>query len=268
MAESYSDTTNGFGSTKTQETSIQDCLEVISPTRRKDYKAVVINDVSPTEQAEQRGVYPSTVSENVRRGHQQVEQHLREQGIITGPQGPGYTVDIHSVGGREPDGSPAAVSKWTFETSAIRTIVEDAIQGRTLNACAGETHLTSGTGTIIRNDLNPERPAEYHQDICDLENGVFEERSFDSAILDPPFDPQNADKHYEGWHAGDLAAARENLSSLIKPGGVVVELGWNSHDLSKASDSWERTELHLFYRGPCLPDIFLTVSQKTQMSLF
>lgn len=267
MGQPYNSTAKGFTTERALTASIDDCLEAISPTRRKDYKAVVIDGVAPTVQAERRGVYSSTVCENVRRGHQQVAQHLRDKGIIEGPQGPGYRIDIHSIGGRESDGSPAAVSKWTFETSTIRNIVEDAIRGRTLNACAGETYLTNGEGTIVRNDFNPKRPAEYHQDICDLDDGVFDDRSFDSAVLDPPFDTQNSEKHYEGWHASDLAAARDNLSSLIKPGGVLVELGWNSHGISKASDAWERTELHIFYRGPCLPDIFMTVAQKTQMRL-
>lgn len=263
---SLSERSPGFVDTTSDTVSISDCLETLSPARRTDYKAVVIEGIAPSEQATKRGVLSSTVCENVSRAKEQVSAYLREQGVIPRTHSPGYDVEVHTVGGRESDGTPAAIGKWTFETSAVRNVVEDLLSGRVLNACAGRTHLRHGDGTIIRNDKNEDRDADFHYDVCEISPDAFGE-PFDVVVFDPPFDQSNADKHYEGIHAGDISAARKNLAQLVRPGGLLIELGWNSHNIARASDAWEQTALHLFYRGPCLPDMFLTVSQKTQLGL-
>lgn len=246
---------------ETADITVEDCLNVLPPVRREDYAAVVLDNVSPSQQAEERGVLASTVSENVARAKDQVAEYLREHGLIP-RRSPGYNVEIHSIGGREPDGTPAALGKWTFETTVVREVVESAISGRVLNACAGKTHLEHHP--VVRNDLNPERDADHHEDVCTLDGSTFDTATYDAVVFDPPFDNGQAEKRYEGFHAGDITAARGNLAELVAPGGILIELGWNSHSIAKGSDGWEQTDLHLFYRGPCLPDVFLTICQKTQ----
>lgn len=255
----------GIAPSKGGTLSLEECLAELSPTMREDYKTVKIQGERPSVQARKRSVYTSTVCENVQRAHRKIQDNLRENAsLATSGE---YDLQIHPVGGREPDGSPAAIGRWTFQTKVVREVVEDAIGGRVLNACAGPTRLTNGGGEMVRNDINPDIEADYHKDICELGDEPFDGKRFDGCVIDPPFDQTNAEKHYEGWHAGDIAAARENLSEIIKPGGVMVECGWNSHGIGIADDAWDREALHIFYRGPCLPDMFLTVDRKTQITL-
>lgn len=170
-----------------------------------------------------------------------------------------YRMKVHNVGGREPDGTPTYVGKWTFQTKMIRDRVEGALEGRVLNACAGKTKLTHN-GEIVRNDLNEKRDAHYHVDVCEIDS-VFDEESFNTVVFDPPFDQAQADEHYESMHCRELAPARKKLAALVRPGGIFVEAGWNTHGPA-AWDGWKREELHLFNRGPTLQPVFLTVDRR------
>jgi len=99
--------------------------------------------------------------------------------------------EIISNGGRNSDGSPRMLSRWTLEYGPARRIVGEYIHGRTLNACAGKTKLQHD-GEIVRNDLDPKRDADTHLDVAEIADH-FEPRSFDTVIFDPPFDQKQAD---------------------------------------------------------------------------
>jgi hypothetical protein len=128
-----------------------------------------------------------------------------------------------------------------------------------LNACAGETRLRKRGCEFVRNDLNAAIDADSHHDVRSLSDH-FEPSSFDAAVLDPPFDPGRATKLYEGFHADNYTAARDEVGALVRPGGTVVELGWNSWSLAD-KDGWERVEHHL-YRQPFKGDVHLTVDRR------
>lgn len=178
----------------------------------------------------------------------------------------GYDVDIHQVGGKHPGGKPIAIGRWTFETPVVRRVVEDNLGDEVLNACAGKTKLSQpGDREIVRNDINPERDADHHYDVCEIDR-YFEPNTFDTVVFDPPFDQDQADEHYEGMHASDIGQARAALAPLVRPGGKFIELGWNSHSVSAWSD-WTRKNLHIFERGPCLQPVFLTVDWNHQRPL-
>lgn len=176
-----------------------------------------------------------------------------------------YPVYVHRLGGRDKDGKPSFLGRWTFDTTVVRRVVEDALQGRVLNATAGKTRLRHGGGEIVRNDINPDIPADTRYDVCVIDEH-FDPGSFDTCILDPPFDAGQAEKRYEGFHAKEVTAAREALSNLVAPGGVLVEFGWNSHGAA-AYRGWVRKEMHIFQRGPCLPDVFGVIDRNTQTKL-
>lgn len=172
-----------------------------------------------------------------------------------------YPVHIHNVGGKEPDGKPTRIGKWTFGTRMVRQVVLDAVSGRVLNACAGQTKLSEYKRgcEFVRNDLNPEMDADYHRDVRDL-GEVFDVESFDAVVNDPPFDSGRAEKLYEGFHASEYMNIRNTLAPLVKPGGTYVELGWNSWGLGDV-DGWERQEHHI-YRQPFKADVHLVVDRK------
>lgn len=73
--------------------------------------------------------------------------------------------DTENIGGKEPDGKPAAIGRWTFQTKKVRDALLPYLDGRVLNAFAGKTHLAEYKRGIteIRNDINPERDADYHR---------------------------------------------------------------------------------------------------------
>lgn len=172
-----------------------------------------------------------------------------------------YPTYRHNIGGKEPDGKPTRLGKWTFGTKMVRDVVLSHLDGDVLNACAGKTDLSEYKRgvEIVRNDLNPDIPADSHHDAQTLDEH-YETESFDAVINDPPFDTGRADKLYEGYDASGYMSIREALSSLVKRGGIYIELGWNSWGLA-GKDGWKRVEDHHF-RQPFKGDVWLVVDRR------
>jgi hypothetical protein len=173
--------------------------------------------------------------------------------------------DTENIGGKEPDGKPAAIGRWTFETKKVRDELLRHLEGRVLNAFAGKVRLADYKRGIteVRNDLNAKRPAEYHADAADL-GKIFDEDSFDVVVLDPPFDQQQSDEHYDGLHARDMGAVRKAVAPLVRPGGAIVEFGWNLWGAADYFEGWEREQKLLFRRG--IPDrqpVLMVVDRRT-----
>jgi hypothetical protein len=171
-----------------------------------------------------------------------------------------YPIYRWKVGGKEPDGKPTRIGKWTFATKMVRDVVLDAVDGRVLNACAGETKLQKRGCEFVRNDIDEDRDADLHVDVREIHHHL-EPQSFDSAVLDPPFDPGRAAKLYEGWHGQEYATARDAVGELVKPGGVVVELGWNSYGLGD-KDGWEREAWYVYPQASFKGDVHLTIDRR------
>lgn len=95
-------------------------------------------------------------------------------------------------------------SKWTFEDDQIRRWVEMHMEPGDviLNACAGKTHLTPPeNGTIIRNDANPDRDADFHVDVAELAAlDELDADSIDMVVMDPPWTCYQANLRYESRH--------------------------------------------------------------------
>ena len=161
--------------------------------------------------------------------------------------------DTTNIGGKEPDGKPAAIGRWTFKTKKVRDTLLPFLEGRVLNAFAGETRLDEYKRGIteVRNDLNSDRDAEYHVDAVDL-GELFDEESFDVVVLDPPYSQTQSEEHYDGLHARDMGAVRKAAAPLVKPGGCIVEFGRSLWGAADYFDHWEREEKLLFRRG--IPD--------------
>lgn len=179
----------------------------------------------------------------------------------------GHKLGIVNIGGKEPNGKPSAIGRWTFSTRKVRERVLDEIEGRVLNACCGKTVLEKSGVDIVRNDLNPEIDADYHTDI---ENALetFSPESFDCVILDPPFDQGQAEEHYGNIHARDLGTARKQLRQVVNPGGKMIEFGWSTWAVADYEDRWTREKEIRFRRGvPDRPPIFMVVDRKSQKTL-
>jgi len=170
-----------------------------------------------------------------------------------------YPIHLHNVGGKDRDGEPLRIDRWTFSCRFVRDVVLDHIHGRVLNACAGKTALGKRGCEIHRNDINEEIDADTHHDVREIHQH-FPAATFDAAILDPPFDPGRGEELYKGFHASGYIDARDAVGQLVRRGGTVIELGWNSWSLAD-KDGWERVEHHL-YRTPFKGDVHLTVDRR------
>jgi hypothetical protein len=145
-------------------------------------------------------------------------------------------------------------SRWTFEDDTIRSWVESHFEpGDTvLNACAGKIELSAPrNGEIIRNDVNPERDADFHVDVAELASvDELAAGSINKIIFDPPWSLYQANLRYQGEHVtkdgvgeidlsglpfetptadekdqiGHSRLAKEGFDHLLAPGGKMIEL--------------------------------------------
>lgn len=189
-----------------------------------------------------------------------MEPEVRRDEFETLQSEDGYPVYRWKVGGKEPDGKPTRIGKWTFATKMVRDVVLDHVHGRVLNACAGETNLQKRGCEFVRNDIDEDRDADTHVDVREVHHH-YESGSFDSAILDPPFDPGRAAKLYEGWHGQEYCTARDAVGEVVRPGGTVVELGWNSYGLGD-KDGWKREAWYVYPQASFKGDVHLTVDRR------
>lgn len=137
------------------------------------------------------------------------------------------------------------LTRWTFESTPIREWVEDRLEGRVLNACAGQSRLDH-EGEVVRNDLDPEITADLHCDVAELPVHL-ESGSFDRIVYDPPWSHYQSNLRYDGRHVrkggvtvdldslpfsvprdkqqiGHARLAKDGFDYLLKDGGKVIQL--------------------------------------------
>jgi len=131
-------------------------------------------------------------------------------------------------------------NKWTFQSKKIRQWVEQRLQGRVLNACAGKTKLTHDH-EIVRNDIDEDRDADLHVDVCELADH-FETGSFDTIVYDPPFSTYQSTRSYEGRDVGDDALAKRQFDELLAAGGRVIQFGFTTTCMPMSLE-YERQEV-------------------------
>jgi len=154
----------------------------------------------------------------------------------------------------------------TFEMPKLRTWVIKHCYGKTLNLFGGKTQLDKYYyGEIIHNDLNPEINADYHYDAVEI-GKYFPEAFFDSVIFDPPYTMYQATHSYNGHMIQDITACRNSLHPLIKPGGIIISLGYNSTGMGHHR-GYLKTNLLLVNNGGSHNDIIVLVEKKVQSKL-
>lgn len=119
--------------------------------------------------------------------------------------------------------------KYTFEQPELKLYVETWCIGKVLNLFAGKTKLNVDE---IRVDVNPEMPADYHMDAFDFVTS-WQREPFDTIILDPPYNLRKAREKYSGKFIGSFTKIKDEIPRILKPGGLVITLGYDSVGMSR-----------------------------------
>ena len=119
------------------------------------------------------------------------------------------------------------------------------------------------------NDIDPNTKAEDHQDALEWLMRQ-EDQYFDSVIFDPPFSAIMAERKYPAGHVniytvpGYVSKCFEEIVRILKPGGKVLKLGFNStrhHPLIDLKRGW------IVCFGGNRNDVVMTLWQKNQFHL-
>lgn len=136
--------------------------------------------------------------------------------------------------------------RWTFACDTVRSWVEERLNGRVLNACAGETQLRHD-GEVVRNDINHDRPADYHQDLRELPD-VLGNDQFNTVVYDPPWSVFQVNDKYEGRGQDTIKQSTQmaqSIDRLLRPGGKVLAFGYTV-DMIPSSLGYDITEVAVF----------------------
>lgn len=153
----------------------------------------------------------------------------------------------------------AQASTWTFSNSKVKRWIEQRLEGRVLNLFAGKTQLHHD-GEIVRVDIDEEKQADYHFDALHVKE-YFDEQSFDTVLLDPPFSEIQSRKHYNGEHAGKFKHIRDAVADLVRPGGKTLTFGYHSTGMA-TTRGFEKQEILLINHGGRFPDTIGAVDRR------
>ena len=157
----------------------------------------------------------------------------------------------------------AMPNKWTFTIKPIRELLTEEVgSGKWIDPYAGEN-----SPATITNDLNPERPTDYHMDALDFLK-MFDDNSVDGVLYDPPYSQRQVKECYgnigiQGWDGRMTfwSEAKNEIARVLKPGGKVLCFGWNSMGLGKGRD-FNMTRILLVPHGGTRNDTIATVEIK------
>ncbi len=126
----------------------------------------------------------------------------------------------------------------------------------------------------ITNDLNPDYDTNYHLDAVDFLK-QFTDSSVDFVFYDPPYSLRQVSECYKNV---GIAVTKETtqsswktkhineISRILKPGGIVISFGWNSNGVGKKR-GFEIAEIMLVAHGGSHNDTIVTVEKKFQQKL-
>jgi hypothetical protein len=156
----------------------------------------------------------------------------------------------------------------TFEMPKLRRFVLSQFTGKVLNVFGGNTDLKPYYhGSIISNDINSNAPTDFHYDAMQIDK-YFEAQSFDGAIIDPPYSMYQATESYgcSKRVVQRITLVRNAVDILLKPGAIVVTLGYNSTGMTK-NRGYVKKKLLLVNLGGSHNDIMVLVEKKVRQEL-
>ena len=118
--------------------------------------------------------------------------------------------------------------RYTFEQPLLKKWVEEHCTGRVLNLFAGRVKLDADE---FRVDMDKEMPADWYGDAETFVN-TYKGEKFDTIVLDPPYSLRKSREKYEGRYIGKFTKIKDNITKILKDGGIVISLGYSSTGMS------------------------------------
>ena len=128
-------------------------------------------------------------------------------------------------------------NRHTFEIKPIRDLIIQYLpKGVVIDPFANNCKIAS-----VTNDLYPGYDTDYHLDASDF-LALFGDSSVDMVLYDPPYSPRQISDCYRklgkavNWQTTQSSYWRrhkEQISRIVKPGGIVLSCGWNSGGMGK-----------------------------------
>lgn len=143
----------------------------------------------------------------------------------------------------------AMPNKWTFKIKPIRELLcSEGAMGLMKRGLWCDPFAGQLSPADIRNDLNPDNPAEYHLDALEFLK-TQESEKFDGILFDPPYSFTQASKQYKSFgkeklkvglrnqpiNKGYWKDVKDEVVRILKPGGKIIQFGWNSNAFLKES---------------------------------
>ncbi|RFZ93078.1 hypothetical protein D0C36_15740 [Mucilaginibacter conchicola] len=146
--------------------------------------------------------------------------------------------------------------RYTFSVRPIREWVENVCESKVLNLFAGPTKLAVDE---LRNDLNPEMPAEHHLDALELLRSYSGDQ-FDTILLDPPYAFRKSMELYQGMVCSPFRQLKDELVRHLKPGGLVITFGYHSVVMGRTR-GFRLEQLAVFSHGGAIHDTLASVER-------
>lgn len=121
----------------------------------------------------------------------------------------------------------------------------------------------------ISNDLDTDYETDYNLEAQDFLK-MWDDNSVDLVLYDPPYSGRQVSECYKklnktvtmsDTNSGYYVKFKEEISRIVKKGGIVISLGWSSNGIGKKY-GFEQIEILLVAHGGNHNDTIVTVERK------
>lgn len=157
----------------------------------------------------------------------------------------------------------------TFDIAPIKHLIEKYISSIPGSTVIVDPFANTSTYANISNDLDPAMPTAYHLDATDFLKQL-DSNCADIVLYDPPYSPRQVSESYKRFgmsvnmsttQASYWSRQKDEISRIVKPGGIVISFGWNSGGIGKKY-GFEILEILLVPHGGQHNDTICVVEQK------
>jgi len=111
-------------------------------------------------------------------------------------------------------------SRWTFDMPQVRRWTLARCKGKVLNVFCGKNKMDGWMNC----DIDPEVEPDVLCDAMELDKH-FEPKSFDTAIMDPPYSFCQVTRKYQGRNVKEITVVKEHLRKIVNH--RIIWFGWN-----------------------------------------